>query len=66
MLGSWVRVRLSAHFTLGGIAAPVDRVAPFTPTLSASTEWVIAASDTERVELLPIHARQREAISVVH
>ena len=37
-----------------------------TPTLSASTEWVIAAPDTERVEFLPIHARQRKAISVVH
>ena len=41
-------------------------MAPFTPTLSTSTEWVIAAPNTKRVEFLCVHTRQKEALSVVH
>lgn len=62
MLGSWVAVL----FTFWSMAAPLDRLAPFTPTLSASTEWVIAAPNTKHVEFLHVHTRQKEGLSVVH
>lgn len=68
-MGYWVHdlgVIYLGHFTLCSMTAPVNRLAPFTPVLSTSTEWVKAAPNPERVQFLPIHTRQGESRVLIH
>lgn len=68
-LGYWVYdlgVMRLGYFTLCRLASPVNRLAPFTPVLSTSTEWVKAAPNPECVQFLPIHTRQGEPRVLIH